>query len=373
MDLILGIQGSLLPEGSVPYLAIFFQLSYYIKFFLACLAIYFIQKFQLTYLFIIILAILGSKAIFGFENIAQPGFYITHLVFYFYIICGYMLGSSLAQHKIEFPLISGNFISLVVIFSAILIILFFSLYSIGLAPRLSLGFQLFILLPILFAYNASNYSLITIFILTLLTGKRGVLILFLVLLGLNKKFTLSLRSMIFLIPITLLSMSFLAYQIGILQRFEPILILFQEMDLSDFDGLIGLLYFATGGRSDEIISYLTSGISFNDILFGRNPGSFFLLFDSGNLRYVPHHFFHVSPLNYIFHFGFFLGSFIILIQFKVFIWSIRAFRESKNLMIGFYQALFIASFLGAIVVVDILFWISFFYSYSLMKQPNIFS
>lgn len=284
-----------------------------------------------------------------------------------------MLGSFLAQNKIKFPLISGNLIWVLMLVSALLIIIFFLLYSVGLVPRLALGFQIYILLPILLAYTASSNYLIITFFMVILTGKRGSLLIFLALLGLNMNFKFSVKNLFFFLPIILSLMVFFSYLTGILQRFEPFLILAQEIDFSDFESLITLLYFATSGRSDEIISYFSSGISLSDILIGQNPGSYFFLFDSGNSKYIPHHFFHVSPLNYIFHFGLFLGSIIILIQLKVFIWSIKAFQESKNLMFGFYQALYITSFFGAIAVIDILFWISFFYSYFSMKQPNTIS
>lgn len=244
--------------------------------------------------------------------------------------------------------------------------LYFILYILGYISYFGLGVQSYIITAALL--SSRNQRLLWLpLISTIMTGKRGLLIV----LGVqyfdkiiswkrsNGRLSLVLLFFLFF------SIGFLSYQFKLLDRFQPIL------DVKLFDifnhqnaEAYNRMYLATSGRSNEVFAFLDS-ISFNDIniLIGYPVDFSFNLEDPGSGEIIRHHYFHISFFNYFKHFGLIVGMSILIVQFRVFIFAMKYAGKLRDIGLLLYVGYFAAMFFGAIVIIDILFWVSFSYSY----------
>lgn len=305
------------------------------------------------------------RGLFDFQSVDA---YLSGVFFYLLIFIGGGAGytwSSLTNRGI-FIALSDKIINAFAIMLFIICSIYFLLYILQYISYFGLGVQTYIITAALLSSSSTRLSLLPV-IATIMTGKRGLLIV----LGaqyLNNIVTWKRRygrlSLALLISLFFL-IGYFSYQFDLLVRFESIL----DVSLSDiFDyqnaEAFHRLYLATSGRSNEIFAFIDA-ISFYEINFWLGfPADFsFSLEDAGTGEIFQHHYFHISPFNYFKHFGFIVGMVVLMVQVRVLIFAIKYGGNRKDIGLLLYVGYFFAMFFGAIVIIDILFWMSFSYSY----------
>jgi hypothetical protein len=305
------------------------------------------------------------RGLFGLQSVDA---FLSAIFFYLLIFIGGGAGyawSSFTNRGVCIGL-SDKFINAGAVMLFFICSIYFLLYILQYVSYFGLGVQTYIITAALLSSRSTRLLLLPV-IATIMTGKRGLLIV----LGAqysnkivgwkrrNGRLSLALLiSLFFLI-------GYFSYQFDLLVRFQPIF----DVSLSDiFDyqnaEAFHRLYLATSGRSNEVFAFFDA-ISFYEIDFWVGyPADFsFSLEDVGTGEIIQHHYFHISPFNYLKHFGVIIGMFLLLIQIRVLIFAMKYGGARKDIGLLLYVGYFFAMFFGAIVIIDILFWVSFSYSY----------
>ena len=346
-----------------------YRLAFLFKILLVVLSICFFSKIPKNLGLIIISLIFLVKLCLGIYFGSALKSLIGHIQFYLFIIFGYVSGWQLVRAEISRITISKNFFRIVVGLVFILCVCYFAAYQVGLIAYFGLGLQTFILVSVFIALRTSKLYGVMVFSSILLTGKRASLLVFLgQIFGpkmLSRKFSLvGLFSGTILLTVLL----YLSYQIGLAERFSAILNLFREFDQGDLEKNLELLYLATSGRTEEIYAFfVVQDHSPFALLMGQVAGHEYAFTSISGETYTRYYL-HVSPLNFIFHFGYPLGILIFLIQLRVFIWTLGYVTKENDVFCLLFIGYYLSSFFGAIILLDIFFWVLFFYCYFLRKS-----
>jgi hypothetical protein len=163
---------------------------------------------------------------------------------------------------------------------------------------------------------------------------------------------------------------YFSYQVGLLARFQGLTDLVLGFDIDDMDKGRHLFYYATGGRTEEIYAYfIDQSHSLSVLLFGQLAGYSFAIKDlAGN--YYQHYYFHVSPLNFIFHFGIPIGLLLTYHQFRIFVWALSYASRESNILCFLYIGFYMSSLFGAVAIIDIYFWVLYFYCHFLKQLDS---
>ncbi len=348
-----------------------YKLSFILKF-LLCVYIFF-KSFRVK-IGIISLAIILFSTINIFRSLSNfdPDIFTTSFYFYLMIVVGIESGRKIYLKSInpkEYTpsRFTINFIYVVI---QVLIGIYFFLYATGVIVYFGMGLQLYII-SAFFKKNILSKQSYLIF-LNLLTGKRSTLIiLFIQLLAIVKeKVKFQKFRLILFVPILIFLMMVIKNNTKLLDRFNVFSEYSSYSDLTDLDNEDSLfaLSMMTGGRSQEIFSYYNSDLNTNlNMLIGSPSASSFIVFNNLNGRDYKHHYFHLSPINYLKHFGIIFGFILFLVQLKVF-YKLFFNYDQLDLISTLFIGYFLAMFFGAVVVVDVLFWFSFGYSLEFCKN-----
>jgi hypothetical protein len=260
--------------------------------------------------------------------------------------------------------------------SAILLLLicsmYFLLYITHYIDYFGLGVQTYIVIAAILSQKNSFGLLIIPVIATIMTGKRGLLIVLFAQYG-EKISTWRLqhgRIALAMLIISIFMIGYTSYYYDLFVRFQPIF----DVSLTDIFNhddaeAFHRLFLATSGRSNEVFAFLDA-ISFRELGFWIGfPVDFsFNLEDTGTGEILDHHYFHISPFNYVKHFGVVCGIYLLAIQIRVLLFAIKFGGKRYDIGLLLYVGYFFAMFFGAVVVIDILFWVSFSYSYFQWKS-----
>lgn len=345
-------------------LSFIYRSAFFFKMILVLVSILLFSKIPKNISLLLIFLLLTLKLLSGIYIGGTLKAFLGHIYFYSFIFFGYIAGWQLARSNLSLIKVNANFLKLAIWTTLFICIIYFLAYQLGYFAYFGMGLQTYIILAIFLATQSSKFYHFLIFLTIILTGKRSS---FLTYLGqlfapriLSGRFsTIGILSGI----ITLLLFIFLASTIGLLARFQGIFDLFTDLNLNNFDESRHLFYLATGGRTEEIYAYfIDQNQSFYALLFGQAPGYAFPTSDlAGNV--FQHYYFHISPLNMIFHFGIPLGVLIIIHQFIIFIWAIKHSSHEKDIFCFLFIGFYLNSIFGALIIVDILFWFLYFYCY----------
>ena len=349
-------------------LSTLYRLAFLFKILLVVLSICFFSKIPKNLGFILLILILTAKLLLGIYFISSIKALFGHIQFYLFIIFGYISGWQIARSDISRIAVSKNFFKIVVGMTVILCTLYFSAYQAGIITYFGLGLQTFILVSVYIATKPSRFYGILVFATVILTGKRSS---FLIYLGqifgpkmLSRKVSIA---GIFTGTIFFAAFLYITYQVGLAERFQGLLELFREFDRGDFEKNRELFYYATGGRTEEFYGFFVDQEqSLYALLMGKLAGHTYDITSMAGYDYTRYYF-HISPLNFIFHFGFPLGILIILIQLRVFFWALHYVSKEQDIFCLLFIGYYLTSLFGAVIVMDILYWVLFFYCYFLQQ------
>lgn len=352
-------------------LASIYNSIWVIKLFI-CISIYFIQeKKKLSYYSYLIILFALVNIIRGFFNGIKIEF-ISDIFFYLIAVFGIETGRIFYSKKYDEKLkLSKNNIKLIFFLILFLILLYYYLFTIGRINYFGLGVQLYLLLPIVYEYGVIWPFLI--FFISLLTGKRSMLIILLVQFLIIKKVNFIKSGTKFAISFLILFFLtlFLYTNTNIFARFENLL----NFDFSLLSELYSqntqsTLYIATSGRSQEIFSYFDSDlINTTNLIIGSPVGSTYTVESILDQSSFVHHYFHFSPFNFLKIFGVFLAIFFMYSFFKIFFYLFKL-TVKNNFITYLFVGYFISMFFGSIVMIDILFWFSFGYTQLYVKESS---
>lgn len=313
---------------------------------------------------IILLLINTLRAIFNLQSLDHflPGVFFYLLIF-FGGSAGYVW-SSLTNRGVIIAL-SNRTAKLASIIVFLICLIYFMLYIANFIVYFGLGVQIYIITAALLAINDKRFTLLLV-LATIMTGKRGLLI---VLIAQHSNLLSKLMrrsghwySLFFICAILLIG--YLSFEFDLLIRFKSTF----EISLSDVFNYNDpesshKLFLATSGRSNEVLGYLDA-LSMNSMDFWiglPTDASFNLADQSGNM--TRHHYLHISPFNYVKHFGLIIGVYLLFVQTRVVIFAMKYGNRRKDIGLLLYVGYFFAMFFGAIVMIDVLFWVTFSYSY----------
>ena len=351
-------------------LSIFYRAGFLFKFLLVILCICFFSKIPKDVILIGLLILLFSKALVGLlNNGGQIKTYIAHLYFYSFILLGYIFGWQLSKAELSKIKISAKVLQIFILSTLLVCLIYFTLYRLGFIVYFGMGLQTYIIVAVYLATYSSKFYHSIIFLTIILTGKRSS---FLIYLGqiFAPRLLAGHFSLIGIMTgfLTFIIFLYLIYAIGLMSRFQGILDLILEFDQDDFKKSRFLFYMASGGRTEEIYAYFfDTNQSFIATLLGQSAGYSFPIKDlAGNV--YQHYYFHISPLNFIFHFGVPLGVLIIIHQLRIFLWTLKFVSREKNIFCMLFIGFYLSSLFGAIVIVDVVFWGLYFYCYFLRRD-----
>jgi hypothetical protein len=260
-------------------------------------------------------------------------------------------------------------VKIIFCFVFILVLLYYFLFTIGRITYFGLGVQLYLLLPIVYKYGL--LWPVFIFFISLLTGKRSMLIILLLqFLNIKKvSFIKSLPKFLFSLLFLITMVLFLYSYTNIFARFENIV----NFDFSILNDLYSqntqsALFIATSGRSQEIFSYFDSElINLTNLIIGSPFGSIYIVESILDQTSFVHHYFHFSPFNFLKIFGVILSVYLMYNFIKIFF---NLFRPSvqNNFITLLFSGYFVSMFFGSIVMIDVLFWFSFGYTQLYVKS-----
>ena len=319
------------------------------------------------FMVLILLAIMNTAR--GLIEANSVDALLSGAFFYLLIFFGGTTGSSWSKltnsgTKIELSALTINFSAVFLLF---ICLIYFLLYITHYIEYFGLGVQTYIVIAAILSSKGSDRLLILPVIATILTGKRGLLLVLLAQYG-EKILTWKSqhgRGALLISLTTVAAIGYSAYEYDFFVRFQPIF----DISFYDFFNYKNVeayhrLYLATSGRSNEVFAFLDA-ISFNDFnfWFGFPIDFSFSLEDSGTGDILDHYYFHISPFNYIKHFGIVFGLYLLYVQIGVLVFALKFGGKRFDIGLLLYVGYFFAMFFGAIVVIDILFWTSFAYSY----------
>ena len=391
-----GIFGIDIMLNNTSRLSPIYRAAFLAKVFIVLLSIIYYKKIPLNSFVFIFLSLISIKLLLGMyefvtldvgsqkniqvirdESFIEKGSpiksFLAHIYFYSFVIFGYISGWQIHHSGIKKILIKPSIIKLAVTLTFFICALYFALYQLGYITYFGIGLQTYIVVAVLMASQSSIIYHLIIALATLLTGKRSSFIVYITqVFGpqlFNRKFTL----FTFFSSSALLSILFLfAFQIGLLDRFKGVIDLFVEFDSTDLLLNRDLLFLASGGRTEEIFAYFYDlTLSWPAFLFGQITGYTFFITDWYGDVY-EHYYFHISPLNYMYHFGVPLGILISLYQVRILFWAFKYVGNEKNIFCFLYIGFYMGSIFGAIIVIDIFFWVIFFYCHFLYQENKYF-
>lgn len=255
----------------------------------------------------------------------------------------------------------------------LLCFVYFILYANHYIVYFGLGIQTYVTTAAVLA-EGSTRLLIIPFVATILTGKRGLLIVLFA--QYSQMITTVIRQYgvvsLLVIGGGIIAIGWGAYNYGLLNRFQPIF----EISWADIinhtdQNAFHRLYLATSGRSNEVFGFLRE-ICADDInLWVGFPADFsFKVLEPPTGKFLNQHYFHVSYFNYVKHFGIIVATYMLIIQAKVAIFSMRNGINRRDVGLLLYVGYFFGMFFGAIVMIDILYWVVFSYAYFQMKDER---
>ena len=319
-------------------------------------------------LFIMLGFIAVINSLRGVLDLQFDNTYFSSIFFYLLIVIGGMAGctwSSLVNKGIRIDL-TPNIINVGVIMLFLICMIYYIFYLLNYISYFGMGVQTYIITAALLSSKDNRLLLLPV-MATIMTGKRGLLIVLgaqysNIIAGWKRRNGRSTRALFILFFILI---GYFSYQFDLLVRFQSIF----DVSLSDIldhknAEAFHRLYLATSGRSNEIFAFL-DGVSINEIDFWIGyPADFsFNLEDAGTGDVIQHHYFHISPFNYLKHFGIVAGVYLLLVQTRVLIFALKYGGQRKDIGLLLYVGYYFAMFFGAIVMIDILFWVSFSYSF----------
>ena len=147
-----------------------------------------------------------------------------------------------------------------------------------------------------------------------------------------------------------------------MQQDPGLLDLFREFDQGDIER-IESFFTCTGENRRNLWFFIDQEQSLYALLMGKVAGhSYYITSMLGGSIYgiIP----YITEFH--FHFGFPLGILIILIQLKVFS-GFSIISKEQDIFCLLFIGYYLTSLFGAVIVVDILYWVLFFYCYFLQQ------
>ena len=352
-----------------------YRAAFFLKLVIVTFGIFIYSKIPGGLLFPLLVLILGLKLLFGLYFYSSVISLLGHAYFYIFILIGYIGGWQLARADLSRIIISSRRLTAVIWLVFLICVVYYIAVQIGIITYFGMGPQTYVLLAVLLSTKSSLVNHFLILMSVILTGKRSSALVYVGQL-IGPKLSVRRRSLKSVVTGLLVFslVLYLSYQVGIADRFQSVIDVFSEFDGSDLFANRDLLYIATSGRTEELFAYfLDQKISNMVWVFGQAAGYSFPITDWNGVTY-DHYYFHIAPLNYIFHFGVPIGVLLIVYQFKLFIWSLKRVSSEKNIYCLLYIGYYLANWFGAISVIDLFFWVLFsychFYRGSLNKKKQ---
>ncbi len=332
-----------------------------------------LKKIFRTPLYLVLVIFMFMNIIRGVLGLANIDAFLSAGFFYILVILGGAAGAqwSKIRNTGQEIFVSQVFVRFIVVAITIICLIYFSLYINGYIVYFGLGIQSYIVTAAILS-DGSTRLLMAPFLITILTGKRGLLIVLLAQYSQLVSRFIRQRSVISTLAFVFLLVTFgiTAYNYDLFERFKPIFEI-SWLDIINYGDpeTFNRLYLATSGRSNEIFSFVDL-VSINDLNFWIGyPSDFsFEMFDIGSDVLLQHHYFHVSPINYALRFGFPTAIFLFIVQLRVVLYCLRFGISRKDIGLLIYVGYFFAMFFGAIVVIDILYWVTFGYAFFQMRD-----
>lgn len=348
-----------------------YRAAFLIKVLLVISSIYLFFKIPKKLGLLLLITVLATKVLLGIYFGGEFKSLVAHSYFYSFIIFGYIAGWQLSRSDLTKLKFNVTFLKLAIWLTLAVCIIYFIAYQFGLIAYFGMGIQTYILVAVYLATRSSKLYALILFLTIILTGKRSS---FLVYLGqlfgpriVTGRF--SLKGIVIGLFVFLL-LFYVSYEVGLAVRFQSLVDLALGYDKDDIDKSRGLFYLATSGRSEEVYAYFTDqNHSLSVLLLGQLAGYSFMITDLSGDEY-QHYYFHISPLNFILHFGIPVGVMLILHQFRIFVWALRYVSREKNILCLLYVGYYLSSLFGAIVIIDITFWVLYFYCLSLKQLDS---
>lgn len=339
-----------------------YRAAFFLKLVIVMFGIFIYSKIPGGLFLPVLVLILGLKFLFGLYFSSSVISLLGHAYFYIFIVIGYIGGWQLARADLSRINISSKLLTAVIWSVFMICVIYFIAVKAGIIIYFGMGLQIYILMAVYFSTKSSLLNHVLIFMSVIFTGKRSSLLIYVGQL-IGPKLSVRRRSLKSVVTGLLVFslILFLSYQVGIADRFQSITDVFFEFDVSDVYANRDLFYLATSGRTEELFAYfLDQKISNMAWIFGQTAGYSFPITDWNGVTY-DHYYFHIAPLNYIFHFGVPIGVLLIVYQFKLFTWSLKRVSNEKNIYCFLYIGYYLANWFGAISIIDIVFWVLFSY------------
>lgn len=349
-------------------LSLVYRSAFLIKVLLVMFSIYFFSKIPKKIGLLCLILFLAAKFLLGIYFGGAVKSFLGHVYFYSFIILGYIAGWQLARSNLTKIKFNNNFFKIVTWLTLVICIIYFTAYQFGSISYFGMGIQIPILVAVYLASRSSKLYGLILFLIVVLTGKRSNFLVYLSQLFGPRIFSgrFSLVGMITGL-LTCSLILYFSYQIGLMARFQGLVDLIFEFDQDDIDKTRNLFYLATGGRSEEVFAYfIDQSHSLSVLLLGQAAGHSFVITDLAGNDY-QHYYFHISPLNLIYHFGIPAGILMIFHQFSILIWALRYVSRERNIFCFLYVGYYLMSLFGAVVIIDVCFWVLYFYCHSLRQ------
>jgi hypothetical protein len=349
-------------------LSLIYRSAFLIKVVLVIFSICFFSKIPKSIGLLCLILVLAAKFLLGIYFGGAVKSFVGHVNFYSLIILGYIAGWQLARSDLTKIKFNIKFFKVATWLTLVICIIYFTAYQLGYIIYFGMGIQTYILVSVYLATRSSKLYAPILFLTIILTGKRSSFLIYLVQLF-GPKIVARRFSFKGIITGLLVFSLFLyvSYQVGLMARFQLLVDLALGFDKDDMDKSRHLFYLATSGRSEEIYAYfIDQSHSLSVLLFGQLAGYSFVITDLAGNDY-QHYYFHISPLNFIFHFGIPVGILIIFHQFRLLIWALRYGSRESNIFCLLYVGFYLTSLFGASVIVDVSFWVLYSYCHFLRQ------
>ena len=373
IDGIFGLDIHLQGSDRLSYL---YRAAFLTKVILVIIGIFCVSELPKHKNIILLIIILFTKLLIGYYYYGLVKSLVGHAYFYSFIILGYIAGWQLARSNLNKIRINKIIFKAIIWSTLCLCILYYSLYKIGFITYFGMGLQSYIIVAIYMGTNIPRYYQFIILLMIILTGKRSSFLIFIAQ-TFGPKICSGRLSLVGIVSgvLSFVLIIYLSYEIGLLYRFQSMLDLFAGFEEGAYDERRDLSFLATSGRTEEVYAYfLDIGHSWYGWLFGQVSGYSFIITDFNGILH-KYYYFHISPINMILHFGLPIGIIIVCHQFSVFFWAVRYVAYEKDIFCLLFIGFYLSSLFGAIIIVDISFWLLYFYCYfkrqSTLKVKNL--
>ena len=166
------------------------------------------------------------------------------------------------------------------------------------------------------------------------------------------------------------------FKLALIILFSFVILISLELDLfKRFNSIINIdfnndysLYLATGGRSNEIIQAINH-INVNKLwLIGGGFGETYLNYTFSGNDFLIKHYSHFSPLYLVLVYGLPFTVILYAYFFKFFYTGLKFFANNFYFLV--YASLLLSSFSGAILMIDIFFWVFLGISVEIIKYKK---